>query len=200
MDPFPPPRDKHHPGRCPGCRLPPVACFCADVPAIETRVRLVIVRHCSEIPKTSNTGRIAARALPGALLLDHGLPDQPVDLTAHLGEGARVLFPGPTPRDLEAVRTLVVLDGTWSQVRSMRHRIPPLGDLPSLSLPAPAVAPLRIRRGIEPEQLATIEAIAAALDLLGEPGPAAQLRGLFSVMAGRMRDLRGFDMPPKVRR
>lgn len=185
------------PRRCPGCRLPPTACFCGDIPHVVTRTRVVIVRHVSETNKTSNTGHVAARALANATLVDHGVAGAPLDLRGRLGDGARVLYPGPPSRDLDDVRTIVVLDASWSQARGMRRRIPPLGDLPALSLPAPAVAPLRMRRGQEPDQLATIEAIAAALDLLGEPGPAAELRRVFAVMATRMRDLRGFDMPPK---
>lgn len=187
------------PARCPGCRLPPVVCFCADVPRVVTRTRVVVVRHASELRKTSNTGHIAARALANGLLVDWGVQGAPLDLRGRLGEGAHVLYPGTPSRDVADVRTIVVLDGSWSQVRGMRHRVPPLGELPTLSLPAPAVAPLRIRRGNEPQQLATIEAIAAALELLGEPGPAAQLLGIFAVMAQRMRDLRGFDMPAKAR-
>jgi len=178
--------------------MPLDACFCAEIPVIATRVRIVVVRHAAEIPKTSNTGRIAAMALANAVLLDHGLQDQPLDLGPLVEGDARVLFPGGgAPAQGSDVRTLVVLDGSWSHVRGMRWRIPPLERVPSLGLPAPAVAPLRMRRGKSPEQLATIEAVAAALDVLGEPEPAERLRTLFSVMAVRMRDLRGFDMPPK---
>lgn len=198
LDPrYPPPRDPTWPGRCPGCRMPEAACFCAEVPTISTRTRIVIVRHASEIAKTSNTGRMAARALENALLLDHGVPGRRLDLSALLEPDARVLYPGPGVAPGEAVRTLVVLDGSWSHVRGMRWRIPPLAGLRSLGLPAPVVAPLRMRRGQHPDQLATIEAIAGALDALGEPDAAGALRGVFHTMAARMRDLRGFDLPPR---
>ncbi len=198
IDPrYPPPRDPVYAGRCHGCRMPPGACFCADIPVVPTRTRIVLVRHCAEIPKSSNTGRIAAMALANCTMVDHGLPGQPLDLGDLVEPEARVLYPGGDPRERPEVRTLVVLDGSWSHVRGMRRRIHPLGELRSLSLPPPAVAPLRMRRGKSPEQLATIEAVAAALDVLGEPEPAARLRAVFAVMAARMRDLRGFDMPPK---
>lgn len=195
---YPPPRDPVLAGRCAGCRMPEGWCFCADIPTVTTRTRIVLVRHCAEIPKTSNTGRIAARALTNCTMVDHGLPGPPLDLSGLVEPDARVLYPGAPPPDgpIE-VPTLVVLDGSWSHARGMRQRVRPLAELRSLSLPAPVVAPLRMRRGNYPEQLATIEAIAAALDVLGEPGPARDLRALFAVMATRMRDLRGFDMPPK---
>lgn len=198
LDPrYPPPRDPTWPGRCAGCRMPEGACFCAEVPEIATRTRIVIVRHTSEIAKTSNTGRMAARALANAVLVDHGVPGQPLDLSALVEDDARVLYPGPEPEARPEVRTLVVLDGSWSHVRGMRWRIPPLPRLRSLALPAPTVAPIRMRRGQHPDQLATIEAIADALAALGEPDAAVALRGVFTAMATRMRELRGFDLPPR---
>jgi DTW domain-containing protein YfiP len=177
--------------------MPDGACFCAEVPEIPTRTRIVIVRHTAEIAKTSNTGRMAARALTNALLVDHGVPGQPLDVSALVDDDARVLYPGPAPAERTEVRTLVVLDGSWSHVRAMRWRIPPLPRLRSLALPAPAVAPIRMRRGQHPDQLATIEAIAGALAVLGEPDAAEALRGVFTTMASRMRELRGFDLPPR---
>ena len=198
--PLPPALDPVLLGKCFGCRMPLDVCFCADIPVIHTRMRVVIVRHCAEISRSSNTGRMVTRAMPNSVIVDHGLPGPGLDLTGLLGPDAWVLAPGSAPVVDPVVRTLVVMDGTWSQVRGMRRRVPPLQDLPALSLPAPAVAPLRIRRGEEPQQLATIEAVAAALELAGEPEPAAQLRAVFARMATCMRDLRGFDMPAKVRR
>jgi DTW domain-containing protein YfiP len=180
--------------------MPPFACFCADIPSLATRTRFVIVRHCAEIARSSNTGRLVARALPGTTLVDHGRAGHPLDLTGHLDPDAFVLFPGTSPPQPSVpIGTVVVLDGSWSHVRTMRWRIPPLAGLRTLSLPAPAIAPMRVRRTNEPYQLATIEAVAAALDFAGEPEPAARLREVFAVLAARMRDLRGFDMPAKRR-
>lgn len=205
LDPrYPPPQDPELPGRCAGCRLPPVACFCAEIRAIPTRLHVVIVRHVRELWRSSNTGRIAAMALENCTLLDFGAftptgGPQALDVAPLVTAGARVLAPG-APGSVEGVDTLFVLDGTWSQVRSMRARLAPLTRMPALAIPAGVAAARRMRRGNEPEQLATMEAIAAALDVVGEPEPARQLRALFDVMAQRMTDLRGFDMPAKQRR
>lgn len=201
MPALPPARDPVFPGRCPACRMPPFACFCVQIRAVPTRTRVLVVRHAAEINKTSNTGRLAHLLLSNSALVDHGVEGQPVDLTGHLGDHPFVLAAGATPLgDPPQVSTLVVIDSTWATAKSMRWRIPPLPSVPTLSLPAPVVAPLRMRRGVEPEQMATIEAIAAALDFLGEPEPAAHLRALFATMSERLRTLRGFDVPAKVRR
>ena len=181
--------------------MPPSSCFCSEIVPIETNVRVLIVRHASEINKTSNTGRLASRALTHSVLVDHGAPEHTLDLTGLLGDNPWVLAPGAVPlTQPPAVHTLVVIDSTWASARGMRWRVPPLASVPTLSLPAPLIAPVRrMRRGDHPEQMATIEAVAAALDFLGEPEPAAHLRRLFDVMAERVWRLRGFDMPPKHR-
>ena len=183
--------------------MPPGACFCDAIRAIPTRLHIVIVRHVRELWRSSNTGRIAAMALDNCTLLDFGAIDPAgaplaLDVAPLVTAGARVLAPG-VPGPVDGVDTLFVLDGTWSQVRSMRARLAPLTGMPALAIPVGVAAARRMRRGNEPDQLATMEAIAAALDVVGEPEPARELRALFDVMAERMTDLRGFDMPAKVR-
>ena len=181
--------------------MPPSACFCSEIVPFASKVRVLIVRHAAEINKTSNTGRLVSRALTNSVLVDHGAPEHTLDLTGLLGENPWVLAPGAAPLvQPPAVHTLVVIDSTWASARGMRWRVPPLASVPTLSLPAPVIAPIRrMRRGDHPDQMATIEAVAAALDFLGEPEPAAHLRRLFDVMAERVWRLRGFDMPPKRR-
>lgn len=90
---------------------------------------------------------------------------------------------------MKDLSTLVVLDGTWQQVRSMRSRIQPLPEVPLLSL---AVAPrrARMRRSSEPNRLSTMEAVADILEQLGEPEPADALRTLYDEMVRRWRVLR----------
>ena len=66
--------------RCPRCRLLPELCLCADIPTLATRTRIVVVRHASEVSRTSNTGHLAVAALSNSLLVDYGLPGRPLDL------------------------------------------------------------------------------------------------------------------------
>ncbi|MEZ4320530.1 MAG: DTW domain-containing protein [Myxococcota bacterium] len=199
-----------HGRRCTGCGFPraPVEgedaptglvdpalmCLCADLPHVPSRTRVLVVRHASERRKASNTGGLAARVL-GGTLVHHGLPGVPLDLRGHLGEAPRLLLPqGTTPLDTPP-STLVVLDGTWHQVRAMRARIPPLPEVPLLSLP---VAPPRSRMRLHhlPEGRSTMEAIADALDFLGEPEPARALRELYAELAKRWLELRQSPFRP----
>lgn len=199
MPPSPSPILPPDPGgrvRCGGCRMPPWACFCALIPTLTTRTRVLVVRQRVEMFRSSNTGWLVARALPNSALYDHGLPGPRLDLTDVVGPDAWVLGPGARPPpDDAAVRTLVVLDGAWSQVRGMRARTPPLAGLPTFSLPSPEQAPMRMRRPLRPGQLATVEAVAGALEWLGEDEAGRGLREAFAVHAARVRALRGGKGP-----
>ncbi|MEH1163995.1 tRNA-uridine aminocarboxypropyltransferase [Micromonospora sp. CPCC 205539] len=67
-----------------------------------------------------------------------------------------------------APRTLVVIDGTWGQARSMLGADPELGALPRLSLAPATSSRYAIRAQPFPHGLSTVEAVAEALILLGD--------------------------------
>jgi DTW domain-containing protein YfiP len=139
----------------------------------------VIVRHVREHRKTTNTARLAQRALTRSRLLTYGDRDYPLEPAALPPQGY-LLFPealdhsgnpdptGPSVHDLSSgppplpVSTLIVLDGTWAQARRMSHRLQPVSNFPRLSfrqIPPRA----RLRRPPTAATSATLEAIGHAL-------------------------------------
>ncbi|MBK9518726.1 MAG: DTW domain-containing protein [Anaeromyxobacter sp.] len=192
------------PGRCPRCAFPPEACLCPEIPRLSTRWRFVILRHASEIPRMTNSGRWVALALTGSVLHDHardGLPASEEGLQALIGEApAALLFPSPhaPARPDDGLRTLVVPDATWSQARRMVQRLGPLRTLPRLSL-APGPAAARMREPTVAGGMSTLEAVAASLDLLGDAAAAASLRRLHQVAVERTLRLKGMWPPGRQR-
>ncbi|MBS2021944.1 MAG: DTW domain-containing protein [Deltaproteobacteria bacterium] len=177
-------------------------CLCADLPRVRPRLRIQILRHAAELTKQSNTARWAALAL-GITPVDYAATRAPFDESQLDLDGACLLFPatntlsGPMPAPAPppalpppAPRTLIVPDGTWQQARRMISRLPALAKLPRLSLHA-APAATRLRRPLEPHGMSTLEAIASALALLGEPAPANELRALLASVITRIERLRG---------
>jgi len=159
----------------------------------------VVVRHASEIPRLTNTGRWAAAAIPGAIIFDHALDDTRSDseLEALLDDGpAWLLYPsaqagppgGPPPR------TLVIPDATWAQARRMVQRLAPLRALPRLALPPPTSA-IRLRRPPRAGGMSTLEAIASALHLLGDVAAAGALRTLHQAAVEKTLRLKGMWPP-----
>ncbi len=182
------------PGRCPRCWVKVAHCVCAEVPRVETRTRVVVVRHEREAWKSTGTARVAGLALPHAAFVAFG--DDPREADAALPplvEGAYLLFPAepPAPWPRGPVPALVLLDGTWRQTRRMLRKLPSLQRLPRLSLPAQAAEVPRLREPTVEGGRSTLEALAEALGRLEGDAVAAPLHALHALYVERVFRARG---------
>lgn len=132
-----------------------------------------------------STCRLAHLSLPNSEMhVTFGPEGRPM-LSARLAEpGTMVLFPGPGSVDVATLttppRTLVVVDGTWSNARKMVQRSPLLSSLPRLGFNPKHPSTYRIRKEPAAHCLSTIEAVAYVLDVLeGTPGQFAPILGAF---------------------
>ena len=125
---------------CRRCARPLVACYCAYVTPIPTQTRVVVLQHPRERHKAIGTARIAALCLPNAEILvgfDFEHDERARSLLADPDAPAVLLYPSPDARDLKSDPptgpvTLVVLDGTWSQSRSLLRDNSWLQSLPKV--------------------------------------------------------------------
>ena len=165
--------------------------MCAVLPRVEARTEIVLIQHVTELLLTSNTGRFVALSVPSSRVLGYG-GGEPFDASCLSEPGTALLYcSGPT-RPLDFVpRRLIVLDGSFRQARRMYKREAALRELPELALPAPNVAPTRLRQPTRPDGMSTIEAIAAALSLLEGPECAAPLWALHAELVRRADRMRG---------
>jgi DTW domain-containing protein YfiP len=168
---------------CGRCRRPASVCYCCALPRIETATRVVILQHPRERDMPIGTARMAWLCLPGAEL-HVGVHWGGERLARVLGDPARppiLLYPGPGARDIlreppPGPVTLVVVDGTWSQARTVVRDNPELQALPRYAFATPEPSHYRIRREPRAEYVSTIEAVMHVLGALeGEP---ARFRGL----------------------
>ena len=183
------------PGRCPRCWLREGFCICAEVPKLQLRTEVVLVRHEREAWKSTGTARVALQALERSRLLEYGEDGATTDEALRpLADGAALLFPetGVAPAPLpEPPRRLIVLDGTWRQTRRMLKKLPSLAAVPRLVLPEKTTAPLRLRESDDPLGRSTLEAIADALDVLEGPAASAPLHALHALFVERVFKARG---------
>jgi DTW domain-containing protein YfiP len=163
---------------------------------IHTRTRFVLVQHVLEVPKVSNTGRLAAEALANLERHVHGAPsdaghDPGAWLRALEAEGTWLLFPGgPTGAPAALPARVVVLDASWSQARRMVQRLPALRALPRLSLEVPIPEP-SLRRAPE-GGLSTLQAIGRCVELLEGAETAAAVLALHRALVDRALAARGY--------
>jgi DTW domain-containing protein YfiP len=163
---------------CGRCRRPTSVCYCDALPRIETRTRVVILQHPRERDMPIGTARMVSLCLPQAELHVGVRWADRAPLARALGDPARppiLLYPGPGARDIlrdppAGPVTLVVVDGTWSQAKTVVRDNPVLLALPRYAFAAPEPSQYRIRREPRAEYVSTIEAVMHVLGVLeGEP-------------------------------
>lgn len=175
------------PEPCPRCAKPPALCVCDRVVPVATKLTLVILMHPQEQDKALATARLAAQHVEGAVLkiglswpslskiLGRSVDPQrfavlylgSVDaakLRSDLGVVAvdRKGVPEPDQRAaLRDIEGVIVLDGTWSQAKTLWWRNAWLLKCRRVVLtPAAPSRYGRLRREPRREGLSTIEAAA----------------------------------------
>ena len=161
--------------QCPRCLRPQTHCLCPLIPSLDSRSRVLLLQHPSEVNHALNTARLAALGLKNAeLIVGEVFEDLPA-LLNQPGYQARLLFPADDAQLLQAYAAndqpllLVVPDGTWRKARKLLHLNPLLAALPRVTLPEGLASTYRLRKAPGPGALSTLEAIVCALDLLEAP-------------------------------
>jgi DTW domain-containing protein YfiP len=158
--------------QCPRCLRPQTHCLCSLIPSLDSRTRVLLLQHPSEVNHALNTARLAALGLTNAeLIVGEVFEDLPT-LLNRPGYRARLLFPADDAQPMQAYDVsdepllLVVPDGTWRKARKMLHLNPLLAALPRVTLAEGGVSRYRLRKAPGPGALSTIEAIVQALQTL----------------------------------
>ncbi|SFW90598.1 DTW domain-containing protein YfiP [Pseudomonas sp. NFACC09-4] len=160
---------------CPRCQRPQSHCLCPLIPSLDSRTRVLLLQHPSEVNHALNTARLAALGLTNAELMVGEVFEDLPRLLNQPGYQARLLFPGDealplqtcTPSDEPIL--LVVPDGTWRKARKLLHLNPLLAALPRVTLAKGGVSRYRLRKPPGPGALSTVEAIVQALQVLEAP-------------------------------
>ena len=176
--------------QCSRCMRPQTHCLCALIPQLDSRTRVLLLQHPSEVSHALNTARLAALGLTHAQLRVGEVFDDLDQLINQPGYQARLLFPGEDTQVLTAYELadkslpllLVVPDGTWRKVRKLLHLNPMLAQLPRVTLPQGAVSRYRLRKAPGPGALSTLEAIVQALEILEVPASFAPLLRPFEAL------------------
>ncbi len=221
----PKPADPNAPDSCPQCDKPRALCVCDRIVVLKPRTHVVILQHPQELDKTLGTAKLTALSIEGAhvrvglswsgLAQALGGDDDDVD-----PKRWGVLYTGSLPRELNAVEKtqpivlmdrngkpldpakrplegILVIDGTWSQAKTLWWRNAWLLKLARVILhPKEPSAYGKLRAQSQRHHLATIEATAEALAGLGEKAEIrAQLLRLFRTMVQRARDAQSGGLP-----
>lgn len=162
---------------CERCLRPQNHCLCPLIPSLESRTRVVLLQHPSEVRHALNTARLAGLGLRNAELRVGEVFDDLEALLATPGYRLGLLFPGEGAEALRAYALeedtrpwlLVVPDGTWRKARKLLHVNPLLAGLPRVTLGVRVPSRYRLRKAPEEGALSTLEAVVQALNVLEAP-------------------------------
>lgn len=175
---------------CPVCFLHRNLCICAQIPTLTLKTKVSLVIHARELKRTTNTGRLALKALTNSEMHVRGLDREGLDLSPLLTENYRTLlfFPceGAKPLTRELVAEdprpiqLIVPDGNWRQASKVHYRHQELKDIPRVMIDTPNESPFHMRAETTEEGMATLQAIAHALGVIEGDEVKATLLGLYN--------------------
>jgi DTW domain-containing protein len=200
---------------CPKCLKPRSLCVCDEVVPIDNRIALLVLQHPQEQDKTLGTARLTVQSLTNAvfriglswpsLAKALGRPAEPRHwAVVYLGATRPADFPpgreiavfdkkgGPVADQdaaLAGIKGVIVLDGTWSQAKTLWWRNPWVLKAKRIALkPRRPSLYGRLRREPRREGLSTLEAAALVLARLEDrPEIEAALTRTFARMLDRYR-------------
>ncbi|MCM2322765.1 MAG: DTW domain-containing protein [Oligoflexia bacterium] len=201
---------------CARCQKPADLCVCEAIHPQESRIHVLILQHPQEPDKDLGSARLANLCLPNSTLKVGlswpnlskalGKEAQPSRWAVlHLGSGLKPAgasarpAPGlhfvtrqgaPVPAsERPPIDGLVILDGTWSQAKTLWWRNAWLLKLKrAVLIPSRPSLYKELRREPRRECLSTIESIAESLTALGEPAPVSdELRRIFGLLLDKRR-------------
>ena len=189
------------PLRCPGCEIRKPLCFCDRIQSIETRTRVVILMHTSEEVLTSNTAKLAAKALSNSEIRIHGRQHDRMSIAglSQLGQTSLLLFPSPHAivltnefaESLSGPLNLIVPDASWRQTTKFVRHEPCLAGLQHVKLASGKPSEYFLRKQSSEQNLCTLEAIARALGVLDSNEVQRKLEVLLRVLVERTLWSRG---------
>lgn len=213
---------------CSGCGKPAPLCVCASLQQIKTKTRVLILQHPQEPDKHIGSAELLHRALPNSTLrvglswrnLGHALGEEvdpkawmvlylgsaKVEAQAELPAIVRVSRNGNALSDEDARRLprpsgIVLLDGTWSQAKTLWWRNAWLLKLQrAVVIPKSPSLYGSLRKEPRPDSVSTIESAAIALSIFErDPAIFTKLMAPFSELLSKIASHPEFRPIPRKR-
>lgn len=200
---------------CPRCGKPSTLCICRDIIVIDNRIALLILQHPQEQDRELGTARLTVLHLKNATLriglswpsLQQALGQRAEPkrwAVLHLGSASAASLPrdreivaidakgvplADQERALAELEGVVLLDGSWSQAKTLWWRNPWVLKCRRLVLNPPHRSRYgELRREPRRESLSTLEAAALVLPRLGaQPEIETALLRSFTLLLERFR-------------
>ena len=156
---------------------------------------MCLIFHVNELKRSSNTGRLALRALVNSEMRVRGETKEALDLSDLLTDRYRTFLFYPSDDAVELNNELVaqdrrpiqliVPDGSWRQAGKVQFRHHELKDVLRVKIGTPDISKFHLRAQHRPEGMATLQAVAHALGVIEGDLVKAQLMKLYQAKVER---------------
>ncbi len=174
---------------CQTCFLHVDRCICASIPSLNLRTKISLIIHAKELKRTTNTGRLATKALVNSEMRIRGEGKEVLDLTDLLTPDYKTYLFYPCDEAIELDENLVatsplpiqliVPDGNWRQASKVHYRHHELKEIQRIKISTPNLNPQHMRVENTEHGMATLEAIAHALRIIEGPEVGAVMMKLY---------------------
>lgn len=165
---------------CQNCGLHKNLCICEHIPSLTLKTKICLVIHKKELKRTTNTGKLAIKSLVNSEMRIRGDEDRAaLDLSDLLVPTYRTYLFYPSDEALELTPELIqqsalpiqliVPDGNWRQASKVHTRHPELKNIPRVKISSENSSHQHLRAEHSPEGMATLQAIAQALQIIEGP-------------------------------
>ena len=161
---------------------------------------MILMHTCEEV-LTTNTARLAAKALTNSEVRIHGRRDERMYTGDFIqpGRTSLLLYPSPiavelTPNfvaKIESPIQLIVPDANWRQTTKFVRHDPSLTGIQHVKLPPGAPSEYLLRTQRDVRHVCTLEAIARALGILESPTAQSRLETVLRILVERTLWSRG---------
>lgn len=161
---------------CQECFLHKDRCICSEIPHLTLRTKVTLIIHAKELKRTTNTGRLAIKALTNSEMRVRGQDHSPLDLSNLISADYRTLLFYPSDDALELNEDLmkesslpihlIVPDGNWRQASKVHYRHHELASVQRVKISSPNIAAFHMRAENTESGMATLEAIAHAMGII----------------------------------
>lgn len=161
---------------CQTCFLHVDRCICALIPSLTLKTKISLIVHAKELKRTTNTGRLAMKALTNSEMRIRGEGKEALDLSDLLTPEYQSYLFYPSDEAIELDENLVtstklpiqliVPDGNWRQASKVHYRHHELKNVQRIKISTPNLNPQHMRAENTEHGMATLEAIAHALRII----------------------------------
>lgn len=188
---------------CKGCYLHKDLCICDSIPLLDLSTKLSLIVHHRELKRTTNTGRLAIKALKNSSMHIRGEDREALDLSGILSNDYDSLFFYPSTEAQELtvdyLKTfkkpihLIVPDGNWRQASKVHTRHPELAGVPRVMISTPNAAKNHLRAETTEMGMATLQAIAHAMKFIEGEDVFQKLIGVYNAKLSATLKGRGLN-------